>query len=151
METTNLSEPEAEVSAQSTGLSAPKPDARGSPADPQPWDSPAVPASSSQAWWIHLWSGFARDPTAKHYTAMGNAIWLYLYLLISANRTDGTVWRRQDTIALQTGFSERSVARWLDHLRAKGYITSTTNGRSLRIVITKWRPISGGRSATNKN
>ncbi len=70
---------------------------------------------------------------------MGNAVWLYLYLLVSANRTDGVVLRRQETIALQTGFSERSVARWLQELRDKGYITSTSTGRSLRIQITKWR------------
>lgn len=151
METTNLYAPEDKISGAGTNMSPQMPFARGSPTDPQPRNSPAVPPGSSRDWWIHLWSGFAREPTGKHYRVMGNAIWLYLYLLVSANRSDGVVFRRQDTIALQTGFSERSVARWLDHLRETGYITSTTNGRSLRIVISKWRSISGNRSIANKN
>jgi hypothetical protein len=120
------------------------PTAREDPTVHQLWNSPAVPARSPQSWWIHLWSGFVRDPTAKHYKKMGNAVWLYLYLLISANRTDGTVLRRLETIVLQTGYNERTVARWLQELREEGYITSTSNGRSLRIIITKWRPIKGG-------
>ncbi len=102
-------------------------------------DLSAVPSDKPLIWWIHLWAGLARDPTGKHYRSMGNAVWLYLYLLVSANRTNGVVLRRQETIALQTGFSERSVARWLQELREKGYITSTSTGRSLRIQITKWR------------
>lgn len=84
-----------------------------------------------------------RDPTAKHYKAMGSAVWLYLYLLISANRTDGIVLRRLETIAQHTGYNERTVGRWLQELRDKGYITSTSNGRSLKILITKWRPTKG--------
>jgi len=108
-------------------------------------NSPAVPARSSPTWWIHLWAGLVRDPTAKHNKSMGSAIWLYLYLMISANRLDGRVLRRLGTIAEQTGYPERTVARWLQELRDKGYITSTTNGRSLRILITKWRPIIGTR------
>jgi biotin operon repressor len=117
----------------------------------QPWNSPAVPARSFQSWWIHLWSGLARDSTAKHQKAMGNAIWLYLYLLVSANRSDGIVLRRLETIAEQTGYNERTVARWMQDLREKGYITSTTNGRSLRIQITKWRPSSSTRLTPKSN
>lgn len=107
-------------------------------------NSLAVPARSFPTWWIHLWAGLVRDPTAKHYKSMGNAIWLYLFLLISANRSNGVVLRRLETISEQTGYAERTVARWMQELREKGYLTSTSNGRSLRIVITKWRPIKGG-------
>jgi DNA-binding IclR family transcriptional regulator len=82
---------------------------------------------------------------------MGNAIWLYLFLLVSANRNDGTVLRKLETIAEQTGYNERTVARWLQELREKGYITSTSNGRSLRILITKWRPITGSRPSPIHN
>lgn len=82
---------------------------------------------------------------------MGSAVWLYLFLLISANRNDGTVLRRQETIAAQTGFNERTVERWLQILRENGYITSTSNGRSLRIRITKWRPIKGGLPPPKQN
>lgn len=123
------------------------PTARGDTSIRQLGNSPAVPARSFPSWWIHLWAGLVRDPTAKHHRTMGNAIWLYLYLLISANRNDGVVLRRLETISEQTGFSQRTVARWLQELREKGYITSTSNGRSLRILITKWRPIKGPRKA----
>jgi len=121
------------------------PSSPGEAMPPQLWNSPAVPASAFQSWWIHLWSGLVRDSTGKHQKTMGNAVWLYLYLLISANRSDGVVLRRQETIAAQTGLSERSVARWMQELREKGYVETTTNGRSLRIQITKWRPIVGSR------
>src|SRR5688572_30275652 len=85
--------------------------ARAGPGGHQVWNSPDVPPGSSQTWWIHLWAGLPRDPTAKHYKAMGPAIWLYLFLLISANRRDGVVLRKEETIALQTGISPRTVAR----------------------------------------
>lgn len=110
-------------------------------------NSPAVPARSFPTWWIHLWAGLVRDPTAKHYNSMGSSIWLYLFLLISANRTNGVVLRKLETICEQTGYPDRTVSRWLQDLRDKGYITSTSNGRSLRIVITKWRPITASRKA----
>jgi hypothetical protein len=76
MEITTLQLSEAKPSSRS-------PDASFNPKIHQLWTSPAVPARSLQSWWIHLWSGFVRDPTAKHYKKMGNAVWLYLYLLIS--------------------------------------------------------------------
>ena len=124
--------------------------ARGQPVDQhQVRNSPAVPADLPRTWWVHVYSGLVRDPSGKHHNAMGNAVWLYLYLLISANRMDGTVLRKQETIALQTGLTERTVARQLQDLRDNGYITSINNGRSLRILITKWRPIIGSRSKQN--
>lgn len=134
----------AKLSNDRAFASPPHPTARSDTDGHQLGNSPAVPARSFPSWWIHLWSGLVRDPTAKHYRTMGNAVWLYLYLLISASRSDGTVLRRLETIAQQTGYNERTVARWLQELREKGYITSTSNGRSLRILITKWRPIKGG-------
>ena len=129
----------------------PKPVAQNAVNGHQLGNSPAISARSFPNWWIHLWAGLARDPTAKHYKTMGNTVWLYLYLLISANRNDGTVLRRLETIAEQTGYPERTVARWLQELREKGYITSTSNGRSLRILITKWRPIKGSRPPPKQN
>lgn len=131
-------------------ISPPSPTARGGPRDHQLGNSPAIPARSFPSWWIHLWAGLVRDSTAKHQRKMGNAVWLYLYLLISANRRDGSVLRKLETIVQQTGYNERTVARWLQELREKGYITSTSNGRSLRILITKWRPIIRSRPPPNK-
>lgn len=143
---TSMEIPNSQLSGASLRASPPIPNARSDTSVHQLGNSPAVPARSFHSWWIHLWSGLVRDPTAKHHRSMGNAIWLYLYLLISANRNDGIVLRRLETISEQTGYSNRTVARWLQELREKGYITSTTNGRSLRIHITKWRPIKGGRT-----
>lgn len=96
-------------------------------------------------WWIHLWSGLVRDPTSKHYRLIRRAIWLYLYLLIVANRRNGTLFRRVGTIEAETGFNIRSIHRWLRELRSNGYITSSSSGRSLTITITKWRPLSRSR------
>lgn len=117
----------------------PEPTARSDTSGHQLWALPAVPADKPQIWWIHLWAGLARDPTGKHYKSMGNAVWLYLYLLVSADRVTGIVLRKTETISQQTGLSERSVGRYLQELRDKGYIISTFNGRSLTIQITKWR------------
>jgi hypothetical protein len=93
-------------------------------------------------WWAHLRSGLVRDPTSKHRKAIGHAIWLYIYLLVVANWESGTLFRRISTIAAETGFNVRSIHRWLRILRKTGYINSSSNGRSVNISITKWRPIS---------
>lgn len=95
-----------------------------------------------RSWWTHIWSGLVRDPTGKHYRAIKKAIWLYLYFLVVANWRDGTLFRRVEKIAAETGFGRRSISRWLRTLRDKGYITTRSTGRRLDISITKWRPIS---------
>ncbi len=94
------------------------------------------------AWWAHIWSGLVRDPTAKHYDRIRRSIWLYLYLLIVANRRTGALFRRIGTIASETGLNPRSIRRWLRELRTKGYIHTSSTGRSLTIWISKWRPLN---------
>lgn len=98
--------------------------------------------NTARAWWVHLWSGLVRDPSGKHRKAIKQAVWLYLYLLVGANWRTGTLFRRIATISAETGLNERTVQRWLGTLRKQGYIKTLTNGRSLNISITKWRPIS---------
>jgi hypothetical protein len=93
-------------------------------------------------WWVPMRSGLVRDISGKHYKAIKNAIWLYLFLLSAANHVSGKLFMRIDTIARETSFSTRSVNRWLRILREKGYIRTHSNGRSLDISIEKWRPIS---------
>ena len=73
---------------------------------------------------------------------MRQAVWLYLYFLVVANWRHGTLFRKLSTIAAETGFNPRTVQRWLRALRRAGYIVTRSNGRSLLISITKWRPIS---------
>ena len=96
---------------------------------------------SKTNWWTPLWRGLVVDPTAKHYKAMGSAIWLYLYLLVYANRSTGRLFRRNATIAKDMGLSSRTVSRWLNTLKAGAYIEIRHTGRSLQISITKWKPI----------
>jgi hypothetical protein len=100
-------------------------------------------ADLKKNWWIHLWSGLVIDETAKHQKAMRSAIWLYLYLLLVANRRNGMLFRKISTMEKETGFNRRTIARWLKTLRDDGYIETHSTGRFLQIVIKKWRPIIG--------
>lgn len=92
-------------------------------------------------WWGFVWRGLVVSRSARHYSAMGRALWLFLYLIIHANRKTGTLYRRVRTIAQDMGISERTVQLWLKTLRDHGYITTERTGRSLIIHISKWRPI----------
>jgi len=96
---------------------------------------------SKKRWWAPVWNGLLVDSTGKHYKAMGAALWLYLYLLIYANRTTGKLFRRLSTIADDTGIKVRTISRWLNVLRINGYIETKRTGRSHSISITKWRSI----------
>ena len=92
-------------------------------------------------WWAPLWSGLLVEPTAKHYKAMGSAVWLFLYFLTYANRSTGKLFRRRSTIAADLGLSLRTVNRWLNVLKQKGYVETRQSERSIVISITKWKPI----------
>lgn len=99
------------------------------------------PDAPQKNWWIHIWSGLVLEKQAKHYKAIRQAIWLYLYFLIVANRQTGRLYRRLSTVASETGFHPRSIARWLKHLRETGYIETYSTGRFLHIAIAKWKPL----------
>jgi DNA-binding transcriptional ArsR family regulator len=108
----------------------------------------ASPTTKPQTWWTHIFSGLVRDPSGKHYRRIGSAIWLYLFLLTAADWKTGSLFRKIDTIVEETGFSRRSVARWLGILRKTGYIKTNFNGRFLYVSVTKWRSISRKRRPT---
>lgn len=93
-------------------------------------------------WWGYVWQGLVVSKNARHYKAMGKAIWLYLYLIIHANRKTGVLYRLTKTISENTGIPVRTIQQWLHILRKNGYITTERTGRSIIISITKWRPIS---------
>lgn len=97
---------------------------------------------TARTWWVHLWGGLVRDSTGKHHRAIKQAIWLYLYLLQGANWKTGLLFRRIATIAVEMGLNPRTIERWLRTLRKRGYIRTVSNGRTLNISITKWRPVS---------
>ena len=104
----------------------------------KPFKSPAPPFQ----WWGYVWRGLVVSGSARHYKAMGRAVWLFLYLIIHANRKTGTLYRRINTISRDIGMSPRTVQIWLKTLRDNGYVVTERTGRSLIIHITKWRPIS---------
>lgn len=122
------------------------------PVDWKPRNKRALHADSNSQgalrWWGYVWSGLVRDPTSKHRKVMRQAIWLYLYFLVAANWRTGILFRKISTVVSETGFHSRSIQRWIRTLRNNGYITTKSNGRSLRIFVNKWRPIS--RRATEK-
>jgi hypothetical protein len=112
-------------------------------ATPASDETKKLPDKTTGTWWIHLWGGLVRDPTGKHHRAIKQAVWLYLYLLQGANWKTGLLFRRIATIAAEMGLNPRTIERWLRTLRKRGYIRTVSNGRTLNISITKWRPVSG--------
>lgn len=53
--------------------------------------------------WAPVWAGLMMDRQAKHYQRMKNAIWLFLYLMINANRKSGFLMRKIRTISSDMG------------------------------------------------
>jgi hypothetical protein len=102
---------------------------------------PLLRAKSRAFWWGYVWRGLVVSENGQHHKAMGNALWLYLYLIIHADRKTGTLFRITKTIAADTGIAVRTIQLWLKILRNNGYIKTERTGRALRIMITKWRPI----------
>jgi hypothetical protein len=101
-------------------------------------------------WWVPVWRGLVLDPEAKHYIRMKKAIWLFLYLLLNADRRSGILLRKIKTITLDTGIKERTIREWLGVLRGEGYIETRNNGHSLSIVIKKWRTFSDRQGSDNQ-
>lgn len=104
----------------------------------------------STNWWGPIWRGLAVEETAKHYKAMGKALWLYIYLIVHANRKTGIVFRRLPTIAQDMGIPERTIRAWLSILRKHAYLTTRSNGRGLTIAILKWKALKTGAERTRE-
>jgi|GEM_PF-592145 hypothetical protein len=92
-------------------------------------------------WWAPVWKGLVMDADAVHFQTMGNAVWLFLYFLLNANRSTGVLMRRTRTISLDMGLPRSTTFRWLKILREGGYIETLSSGHSLTIEISKWRPV----------
>jgi Helix-turn-helix domain len=96
---------------------------------------------AAKSWWAALWRGLIVDQSAKHYKAIGSAIWLYMYLLLHADRRTGILARKIATIAKDMHLSERTVQYWLARLRKARYVIVRNSGRALEIHIQKWKPL----------
>ncbi|MFH1680619.1 MAG: hypothetical protein ABIH26_08250 [Candidatus Eisenbacteria bacterium] len=87
---------------------------------------------------IEVRRGLVADPGAKHFHAVKQAVWLYLYLLVEADPDHGDLILDPARAATETGFSEATLRSWLGHLRKAGYLSARQGGGGLRIRILRW-------------
>ena len=109
------------------------------------------PKSTPKQWWAPIWKGLVMDEEARHYQKMKNAIWLFLYLVLNANRRTGMLMRKVKTISTDMGITRDTTLRWLKILRQGEYIVTVNTGRYLSIQIKKWKTFSQvGKARTQK-
>lgn len=100
--------------------------------------------ADQKQWWAPVWKGLVMDKSV-HRKRMGSAVWLFLYLLVNADRKTGSMFRKIKTMTADMGITRDTIMRWLVILREGGYIITTSTGRCLSIQINKWRtPKAGG-------
>lgn len=88
-------------------------------------------------YWISVKCGLSRDP--KHRQAMGEAVWLFMHMLDTADWETGIVhdWRDKD-VAAEMGMSERTVRDWRMRLVNGGYIKTAQRQYSMDVTIHNW-------------
>lgn len=94
-----------------------------------------------KSWWVPVWRGLAVDSEARHYRQMKNAVWLFIYLMLHADRSSGNLYRKQRTIAQDMGVGIHLVREWLKRLHEHGYITIKQTGHAQVIHIRKWKTL----------
>lgn len=104
--------------------------------------------NTPKRWWAPVWTGLVMDPAGTHCHRMKNAVWLWLYCILNANRGTGLLIRKLDTIALDTGMPRRTVTRWIATLRDNGYIDTRTTGRYLVIRVRQWKSLNAPNEAS---
>jgi len=85
-------------------------------------------------WWAPVFRSLI---SYENYKNIGNAIWLYLYFLLYADRKTGILFRKYKTIKKDLGVSKKTIQRWLKRLRKCGYLVDKNLGRGLLIVIKR--------------
>ena len=100
-------------------------------------------SNNRKDWWTPVWKGLVVDQEAKHYRRMKNAIWLFLYFLLHANRNDGRLLRKIKTLSRDLCLRRDMVFRWLALLKKHDYISTRNTGRYLSIQVKKWKPLPG--------
>jgi len=105
---------------------------------------PQKQENNQKSWWAAVWRGLVADPEAKHYRSIRSALWLYIYLIVHANRKTGELNRRYETIARETGISKRTIRYWLSILRKQGYVKvdQPSHAPAITIHIQRWKPIT---------
>jgi hypothetical protein len=100
-----------------------------------------------KSWWTPVWRGLVVDERGKHLRHMKNALGLYLYLLMHADRRSGRLVRKYRTIARDMGFPVRTIRDRMARLYFYQYVQITKTGRAMIIDISKWRTIGQERAA----
>ncbi len=100
-------------------------------------------SQTDKQWWTPVWKGLVMDKEAKHFKKMKNAIWLYLYLMLNAKRSNGYLMKKIGTICKDMGISRATIKGWLNVLRTRGYISTQNTGRCLLIQVHKWKAVGG--------
>lgn len=90
---------------------------------------------------VLLRRGLVADASAKHLRRMKQSVWLYLYLLLAANRERGRRLLDPVRVATEMGISEATARSWLGHLRQAGYVTIRREGEHLEVTVTRWRTV----------
>lgn len=107
--------------------------------------------NNDKTWWAPVWRGLVVDPEGKHCRRMKNAVWLFLHLVLHADRRSGRLQRKCRTIAKEMGLPEKTIRRWLKTLKDQGYIETRNTGRCLEIGIKLWKNTGGNSSVTQQN
>ena len=89
--------------------------------------------ASRPVWWGKVWNDFILDNQNRE--VVGQAVWLYLYLTLHANRQSGRLRRKYITIATDMFVSPKTVQRWMSMLRKSGHIKTTRLVTALDIEI----------------
>ncbi len=95
--------------------------------------------TNQKQWWAPVWTGLVMDAQGAHHKKIKSAVWLYLYLLLNADRKSGFLKRKIKTVCLDTGINSRTIKRWLRLLKRNGYIEMRSTGRCVHVQITKWK------------
>ena len=93
-------------------------------------------------WWTAVWKSLVMDQEAEHYRKMKTAVWLFLYLLLHADKRAGLLTRKIKTISSDMGIKRDTIIRWLNTLRKHQYITTRSSGRGLFIQIREWKTLT---------
>ena len=81
---------------------------------------------------------------AKHHKQMGQAIWLYGWLMLRQTRQEGTIGLvlgghavSYREIEEETGFPRKTLERWMSALRRAGYVVTQAAPSGVIVQITK--------------
>ena len=86
---------------------------------------------------IQLRPGLVVDPRAKHFRAMKQAIWLFLYL-ISVADPQGIALIQIAIVSKEMGLPEDTIRSWLGQLRKNGYLDTLQQGEGVQVTISRW-------------